>query len=200
VTPVEEDDMHARDLSASLMDRVAPTGGQPDGATWTVVLPSCTDLTVRPAEFSDGAAVAAMHRRCSPETLRLRYFAPSPNVAPQALHRLLVNDPTRWSVVAVDCAGDVVGHAQLYLSPDGGTARATLLVEDAHQGRGIGSALIGILTTVAQSRGARELHGWTQPHNWRLFGALVRAGLDAELTYDGELALLTAELPSARPA
>jgi hypothetical protein len=138
-----------------------------------------------------------MHRRCSPETLRSRYFTQSPDLGPTLLRSLLANDAKRHSLLAVDAGHTVIAHAQLRLAEQD-AADATLLVEDAHQCHGIGTALAGILTTLATSCGVRNVRGSTPPDNWRLFGALVRAGLEAELTYEGDIPLLRMTLPPRR--
>jgi len=168
-----------------------------DGSRWTVVPPGADAIAVRRAEPSDSDAVVAMHRRCSAETLRRRYFTETPDLSPTRLRNLLANDPKRHSLVAVHADGNVVGCAQLHVA-ERDTADVAVLVEDAHQCRGIGSTLLGIMATLGTASGVRVLRGMTQPDNWRLFGALVRAGLEAELTYEGDVPVVTATLSAPR--
>lgn len=179
--------MHALDLAdAVTLDS--------DRDTWTLPVPDRRDVTIRAAGPPDTNAIGAMHRRCSVQTLRRRYFTAKPDLTPRALLDLATNDDARLSLIAVASDGAVIGHAGLRLANDG-TAHAAILVEDAQQSRGVGAALVGMLATVAQNCGVREVHGWTQADNWRLFGALVRAGVDAELRYEEERPVVVAALP-----
>jgi GNAT superfamily N-acetyltransferase len=152
------------------------------------------DFAVRPARLTDLDALRAMHDRCSAETLRRRYSQPDPQLAHRVLRRLLLNDAVRESLVATDPAGAVIAHAQLCMLPSG-AADFDVLVEDAHQRRGVGSALLRRVAFVAQRRGVRQLRGRTQPDNWGLYGALARAGIDAEVSYDTQQVMLTAPVP-----
>jgi GNAT superfamily N-acetyltransferase len=163
------------------------------------VEPSVQQLVVRAAHASDLQALADMHDRCSAEALHRRYALSDPALAARLLDVLVLNDPVRVSLVATDPWGGVIGHAQLCILPSG-AAEVTVLVEDRHQGHGVGSALLARLAAVAQQRGVRQLRGRTQPDNWSLYGALVRAGIDAEVSYDTEGVLLTAPVPGqSRP-
>jgi GNAT superfamily N-acetyltransferase len=159
------------------------------------VLPSREKFAVRAAAETDLDALTAMHDRCSAETLRRRYCLPHPELVPQLPGVLLLSDAVRESLVATDATGAVIGHAQLCILPSG-AADVTVLVVDAYQGRGVGSALLARLAEVARRRGIRQLRGRTQPDNWSLYGALARAGLDAEMSYDTEQVTLTAPIPS----
>jgi putative acetyltransferase len=85
----------------------------------------------------------------------------------EIVDRIRVEGPDGWlSLVAVDAAGDVVGH--LLLSPcpvqdDAGTVRTTVLaigpvaVRPSAQRRGVGSALMYAAMSLAMARGAPAL-------------------------------------------
>jgi GNAT superfamily N-acetyltransferase len=70
------------------------------------------------------------------------------------------------------------------------TARCALLVEDAWQGRGLGTALLRRAADAAAEQGALELVGTARPDELGLAGLLRRAGLhpSAELV-DGAVRL-----------
>jgi RimJ/RimL family protein N-acetyltransferase len=90
--------------------------------------------------------------------------------------------------------GSAVGVANL--DPDGpGTARFSVLVDNAWQGRGLGTALLRRLADAATEQGLAELTGLARPDDLGVTRLLRRAGLRpaAEIT-DG-VVRLRAPLP-----
>jgi RimJ/RimL family protein N-acetyltransferase len=79
-----------------------------------------------------------------------------------------------------------------------GAGRCAVLVDNAWQGRGLGTALVRRLADTAAEQGLVELTGRARPDDLGVTRLLRRAGLRpaAELT-DGVLHL-RAELPAAR--
>ncbi|MGW5876940.1 GNAT family N-acetyltransferase [Nocardiopsis terrae] len=130
---------------------------------------------------SEAAALRALHRRCSPGTLRNRYFA---GVSEPGAHMLRVFcDAERGLTVAVRPHGQeepvALGHLMYTLDP--GVGEIAFLVEDAWQGRGVGTALTRALTVVAADWGLAEVRAETTLANtamlriMRRFGASVQA-------------------------
>jgi ribosomal protein S18 acetylase RimI-like enzyme len=119
---------------------------------------------IRPARAVDQAALGDFFAALSPRTRYLRFFAP---VTPgPALLRLLSGTAdgahaagTADAVVAVR-GGVIIGHAMAAdrLGPHGRKAADIgIVVADAWQGRGVGSALMRALVTRAQARGVTTL-------------------------------------------
>ncbi|MCK2243343.1 MULTISPECIES: GNAT family N-acetyltransferase [unclassified Crossiella] len=137
------------------------------------------ELRLRSATFADLPETLAMHARCSPASLRSRYHADGPHIPPRWVARLLV--PRRGAAllaVRPDPRGDhVVGMGQLIFMPTPGTAEIALLVEDAWQHRGVGSALLRGLVAAAGERGLTLLSAWCLPERAGLHRAARRAGL-----------------------
>jgi len=108
---------------------------------------------IRAAVPGDLDEIVAMHERCSPQSLRLRYLAGTRAPATYLLARLL--DPAlAVTFVAVRPAagpGDVIAAGNL--ARDGDAMEAALLVEDAYQRRGIGTALFARLLGSAREQG-----------------------------------------------
>ena len=87
----------------------------------------------------------------------LRYFAPYPQISaarPGAVHR---GRPPRPGGAGRACSADemiAVGRYERNTEPaDAGSAEVAFVVEDAHQGRGLGSILLEHLAAAARERG-----------------------------------------------
>ena len=110
------------------------------------------EVVLRGARPQDAEAVAAMHLRCSMETTYGRYFTQVPRVSRRWQEALLSTD---LALVAVR-GRDVVALGNLSSGPGGGGELA-LLVEDAQQGRGLGTALAAQLAATARLLGHRSV-------------------------------------------
>lgn len=123
---------------------------------------------------ADAVRVRKMLDRCSPDSLYRRFHAPTVRVADTSLRQLLapldgwsVLAERRGEVVALVCVGE--------LSPV--DLEVGILVEDAHQHRGIGAQLLREVAGDAHGRGYERLHCLTQPDNARVAATAGRAGL-----------------------
>ncbi|MBD0676058.1 GNAT family N-acetyltransferase, partial [Streptomyces sp. CBMA156] len=159
-------------------------------------LPDGTELLLRPAGPDDRAAALAMHRRCSPDVLRLRYHGPVRDAGRYLDHLLDPRHGHSLAVAAPDGRIVALGH----LMWDDGEAELALLVEDAWQRRGLGLALLRRLSATAGAAGVRTVYAVTHSTNTGLIAAMRR--LDAPLyfhTEDGTL-VITATLATGDPA
>lgn len=142
----------------------------------------------------DVAPVIALHERCSSETLHRRFHAALPRLGKQLARQLLAPE-LGWSVLAergdhvvgMACAGPVSNH----------DLEVGILVEDAHQGRGIGSRLLADLAGDATGRGYRSLLCLTQPDNEAVLASVRRVGLRHTVSVADGLATVRMHLPVA---
>jgi GNAT superfamily N-acetyltransferase len=183
------------ELSAQL-SLTAPT---PEPALDTMLLlHDGSEVLLREAGPSDVPLVDALHARCSPASRRARFLSPTPQLPPGELAELLGGEPgagTAVLAVTID-GGSAVGVATMAPEQAAATARCALLVEDAWQGRGLGTALLRRAADAAVEQGALELVGIARPNELGLARLLRRAGLrpSAELV-DGAVQL-RAPLPT----
>ena len=116
---------------------------------------------IRPVHPADLAALNDFFKGLSAQTRYLRFFGPvTPN---PALLRLLSGESANVDAVVAIRAGVIVGHAMAAdrtdLEDHSGTQVTDIgvVVADAWQGRGLGSALVRALVARAQARGVTSL-------------------------------------------
>jgi GNAT superfamily N-acetyltransferase len=122
------------------------------GRPWARAEP--TTLQVRGARPDDGPALAAMHARCTMDTIFRRYLCAVPALSALWQAQLLA---TTVALVAVDAHGAVRALGNVGGLDQVGTAELAVLVEDTYQGRGLGTALARHLAAAARLAGFRTL-------------------------------------------
>lgn len=159
------------------------------GVHWFVALPDGVSVELRPGASSDADALAALYARCSDETLRRRYPAGRPPRAQAS---------RSCDVIAVEPAGDLVGVGSLRL--DGNEAEVALLVEDAWQRRGIGTAILRRLIEIAEDAptGVLAVHAHSHTANEAMIRTMGRLELPLRRARDGHVTTVTADLRPAR--
>ncbi|WP_320784683.1 GNAT family N-acetyltransferase [Streptomyces sp. CRN 30] len=155
-----------------------------------LTLPEGPDISVRRAGPEDLEAARAMHTRCSPGTLRLRYHGPLAD-ADRYLNHLL--SPRFGRTLAVEtAAGRIVGLGHLLW--DGDETEVALLVEDAWQRRGIGRELLGRLVAMAAEAGCGHVYAVTQSSNTGMVAAMRGLGLPLDYQIEEGTLVVTARL------
>lgn len=157
-----------------LLDTVRTNAAGPSAVTCT----GGAMIVLREGRPGDADGVLALHDRCSPATLFQRYRIGVRSMPRRWLHRLLV-PPRGLSLLAI-CGHDVIGHGQLILGASGEIAEISLLVEDAWQRKGVGTALMARLAVLAAARGHRKLMAVSLPGRDGIFRTALRAGLAPE--------------------
>jgi len=129
-----------------------------------ITLANGCHLRIRPLRRGEDGAVRELFARLSLPTRYLRFFRPMP-VLSDSLLRLLadVDDPRRIAMVAEageSSGGDVVALGNVGPTDDG-RAELGLVVADAWQRQGVGTALADRLLQAADARGYRRfvVHG-----------------------------------------
>jgi GNAT superfamily N-acetyltransferase len=181
-----------RSRAAAVARAAALLAAVPPRREWVVMLPGNAELTLRPAAPADAAALAAMHARCSAQTLR-RY--PAELAHPGLLPAVLEGAPGALALVAVEPGGALVALAGLHPLGTRPVGEVTLLVEDGWQGLGVETALVRRLADAGREQGLTELVATVEvPVASALPKVFARAGLPVRRAYDGRLMELRVEL------
>jgi GNAT superfamily N-acetyltransferase len=133
-----------------------------------------TPAAIRPARSADLAALRDFFAGLSAQTRYLRFVAPV-TPSPALLHLLSGGTGTTCAVVAI--RGDVIiGHAMAADRADPRGARMIdigVVVADAWQGQGVGSALVRALITKAQARGVTSVAMDVLPSNHQVLAMIA---------------------------
>lgn len=144
------------------------------------------ELAIRPIQPDDKARLAAGHALLSPETQRLRYLMPKPQLSSAELRYLTeVDGDDHVALVAVAAAHpDVTLGVGRFIRdparPD--TAEFAIVVADEWQGVGLGSAIAEALAEDAIARGIRRFSATVLHENLaiqRLLARIARRLTDA---------------------
>jgi len=143
-------------------------------------------VRIRLARPDDRNELGSFFEGLSVQTRYLRFFA-ALEVSP-AMLRILAGDGGADVVVATG-DGAVVGHgmATYQVSPEGASVMEIgVVVADAWQGRGVGSALVRALIAAARNRGASILTMDVLPGNRKVLGMIASHWPAASLAYSAD--------------
>ena len=146
-------------------------------------------VLVRPLERRDRAELAAAIGRLSARSRYLRFAAAKPRLTERELDRLVdVDHHAREALLAIDPLTGrgvaVVRYAEVAGEP--GVVDVAATVADEWQGRGLGGALLALLTERARDEGYAALRASVLADNQRSIAMLRRAGFKAR-SGDGPL-------------
>ncbi|NUT91270.1 MAG: GNAT family N-acetyltransferase [Saccharothrix sp.] len=145
--------------------------------TWEadVVLSDGGTVHLRPITPDDGEKLLAFHGRLSERTRYFRYFGPYPRMPKRDVERFTtVDHADRVAFVAL-LGDDIVAVGRYDRLGGGGSAEVAFVVEDEHQGRGLGSILLEHLAAAARERGLSRFTAEVLAEN----GQMVRVFRDA---------------------
>jgi len=137
-------------------------------------------IEVRAQQPEDQAAMLEVFGRMSEQSRYTRFFAPKPGLSEKEIaHFMNVDFFNHVALVAVaDDAGSrrIVGAGR-YIVSQPGTAELAFAVDDAHQGRGIASALIRHLAAIGRAAGLDGLHAEVLDGNAPMLKVFEKSGL-----------------------
>ncbi|WP_254909603.1 GNAT family N-acetyltransferase, partial [Micromonospora sp. NBS 11-29] len=149
-----------------------------------VLLSDGTTGQLRQIRPDDAAAIVAMHARFSERTRYLRYFSPYPRIPERDLRRFVTVDHRDREAFVV-LAGERIVAVGRYerLGPASPEAEVAFVVEDAYQGRGIGSVLLEHLADAAGRHGIVRFVAEVLPANGTMLRVFADFGYQVQRQY-----------------
>jgi RimJ/RimL family protein N-acetyltransferase len=159
---------------------------EPAGAD--VTLRDGGTIHIRPIRPDDDERMLALFQRFSERTVYFRFHG-IPHMTAEAVHAFTqLDEHDRYAFVAALC-GDtdapLVGVVRFARMRDPTRAEMALVVEDAYQGRGVGTALLRALAAVALDRGITVFDAYVLGENHAMLDLLARERPDSSTTTDG---------------
>jgi acyl-CoA synthetase (NDP forming)/GNAT superfamily N-acetyltransferase len=149
-----------------------------------VLLSDGSAVHLRQIHPEDAAAIVELHSRMSDRTRYLRYFSPYPRIPERDLERFVnVDHHDREAFVTV--SGPRITAVGRYerLGPDSPDAEVAFVVEDALQGRGIGSVLLEHLAEAARAVGISRFVAEVLPENGGMLRVFSDFGYQVQRRY-----------------
>jgi len=155
-------------------------------AHWSgeVVLADGSTALLRPIGSDDAARLEAFHSRLSADTIYLRFFGPHPRLSVEEVrHFTHVDHRDRVAFVLVrDDALIAVGRYDRVAGSH--AAEVAFVVDDAYQGRGIGTLLLERLAAAAGERGLTRFVADTLPQNRAMLRVFHDTGFEVTSRFE----------------
>jgi GNAT superfamily N-acetyltransferase len=152
-----------------------------------VLLSDGTAVQLRLIRPDDGGALRAFHARLSPESIVLRFFGPHPRLSDAEVERFTHVDGVDRLALVAGQASEILAVARYDRSPGSDEAEVAFVVDDAFQGRGLGTLLLQHLAIAARSQGIRHFSADTLSENFRMLNVFRDAGFARTFTRASEV-------------
>ncbi|MFF7298666.1 GNAT family N-acetyltransferase [Streptomyces sp. NPDC008265] len=171
-----------------------------------VVLRDGGTARIRPITTEDAGRLVSFYEQVSDESKYYRFFAPYPRLSDRDVHRFTHHDYVDRVGLAATVGEEFIGTVRYdRIGPDGRPASApadaaevAFLVQDAHQGRGVASALLEHIGAVARERGIRRFAAEVLPANSKMIKVFTDAGYEQKRSFeDGSVHLTLGLEPTA---
>jgi RimJ/RimL family protein N-acetyltransferase len=200
----EPADDHPRDRPADASPPRQSGGFVDPGAMLAAAheLESGLTIRLRLARPTDARSVREFLERQSPETRARRFFTAMPRVSEATVRHFTFYDPRESLIVAatalIEGREEVVGLADIALMATG-LAEIGVLVDERHQGEGVGRVLSEAIAWLAVQRGATHLKAEMLDRNVAMLRLMQRLGPTVQAVEDGVSTAYT-KLPALRTA
>jgi acyl-CoA synthetase (NDP forming)/RimJ/RimL family protein N-acetyltransferase len=149
-----------------------------------IMLSDGSTARVRQIRPEDAPAVVALHSRFSDRTRYLRYFSPYPRIPPRELEHFVNVDHHDREAFVVELGDELIAIGRYDRLGAGSTeAEVAFVVEDAHQGRGLGSVLLEYLAAAAREEDITRFVAEVLPINSTMLRVFADAGYSVDREY-----------------
>ncbi|MFJ6728242.1 GNAT family N-acetyltransferase [Streptomyces sp. NPDC091281] len=167
-----------------------------------VVLRDGGTARVRPITVDDADRLVSFYEQVSDESKYYRFFAPYPRLSAKDVRRFTHHDFVDRVGLAATVGGefiatvryDRIGGDGMPASAPADEAEVAFLVQDAHQGRGVASALLEHIAAVARERGIRRFAAEVLPANNKMIKVFTDAGYTQKRSFEDGVVRLEFDL------
>ncbi|MET8452739.1 GNAT family N-acetyltransferase [Streptomyces sp. NPDC005209] len=167
-----------------------------------VVLRDGGTARVRPITVDDADRLVSFYEQVSDESKYYRFFAPYPRLSAKDVRRFTHHDFVDRVGLAATIGGefiatvryDRIGTDGMPASAPADEAEVAFLVQDAHQGRGVASALLEHVAAVARERGIRRFAAEVLPANTKMIKVFTDAGYTQKRSFEDGVVRLEFDL------
>ncbi|WP_246210018.1 bifunctional GNAT family N-acetyltransferase/acetate--CoA ligase family protein [Nocardioides piscis] len=138
---------------------------------------------IRPIRPEDAELLVEFYSRVSDVSKYYRFFSPMPNLSERDVARFTQVDYVKRVAMIMLIAGEMIAVGR-YDSIEPGRAEVAFLVEDKHQGRGIGQLLLEHLAQAGRERGVERFVAEVLPDNQAMIHTFKDAGYQVKSAYD----------------
>ncbi|MCU1692242.1 MAG: CoA-binding domain protein [Frankiales bacterium] len=133
---------------------------------------------LRPITPDDADRLRAFHSRLSPDTVYNRFFTMMRVLPARDVERFTTVDHDERAAVVALLRDEIVGVVRYERLPGTADAEVAVVVEDAHQGRGLGPLLLEHLIAAARERGVERFVADVLPSNRRMLEVFRSVGFE----------------------
>ncbi|WP_372410108.1 GNAT family N-acetyltransferase [Streptomyces luteireticuli] len=167
-----------------------------------VVLRDGGTTRIRPITPDDAQRLVSFYEHVSDESKYYRFFAPYPRLSDRDVHRFTHHDYNDRVGLAATIGGEFIATVRYdRIDPRGrpaatatDEAEVAFLVQDAHQGRGVASALLEHIAAVARERGIRRFAAEVLPANTKMIKVFTDAGYTQKRSFEDGVVRLELDL------
>jgi acetyl coenzyme A synthetase (ADP forming)-like protein len=167
--------------------------GYPTEYQLDIVLRDGGTAHVRPIRPDDGQAVRAMFENLGPESRYFRFFKVKTTLTDFELEHFTEVDYRDRMALVAEIGGEMVALASYDRESDEDQAEVAFAVVDSHQGRGLGTKLLELLTNHARTHGVNRFRALVLGENNQMMRVFRNSGY--ELTRTIEDGVYTVDFP-----
>ncbi len=176
---------------------ISSVTGDTEALGWVEPIKGGGTVWIRLAHPGDADAVAAMHERCSEQSRVHRYFTEVGEWRDINLRRI-TGGHRGATLVVMSEEGAIIGLGNVFPNApeDSHAAEFAMIVEDAYQGRGVGTRLQRRMIALAQRLGFTEVVATVLAENSGMLHVLEEPGLKWTREHSQGVITLRAPLPA----
>ncbi|MDR3477461.1 MAG: bifunctional acetate--CoA ligase family protein/GNAT family N-acetyltransferase [Gammaproteobacteria bacterium] len=170
----------------------------PSDLVRTETLAEGVSITIRPIRPEDASMEHEFIKDLSEQSKYFRFMAHLSELSPTMLARLTQIDYDREmalvATIQVKKQEKMIGVARYCLNSDNETAEFSLVVADSWQHKGVGTALMNVLTTIAKSKNIKQLIGSVLANNQNMLELVNNLKFDIVPNDDPKIKIVTRKI------